>query len=119
MVVKYQVIFINLDNAYNISTGVFTVPRSGVYVLALTAYSDAGAPGALLAASVRLRKNGLVIAALSEYNMQDQEDSATIVLAIKMQAGDTVDVTLPAGCFLCDGNSHYNTFSGFLLYATE
>jgi hypothetical protein len=26
---------------------------------------------------------------------------------------------LPIGCFLCDEQSHYNTFTGFLLYATD
>lgn len=109
----------NLGDSYNASTGTFTVSRSGVYALALTMYSDAGAPGALLAACVRLRKNGQVIAALSEYNMQDQEDSATTILAMQMQAGDKVDVILPSGCYLCDDNSHFNTFSGFLLYATD
>ncbi|XP_060754101.1 cerebellin 20 isoform X2 [Neoarius graeffei] len=118
-VVKYQTIFINLGDRYNASTGTFTVARSGVYVLALTVYSDAGAPGALLAACVRLRKNGQVIAALREYNMQDQEDSATTVLAIQMRTGDKVDVILPSGCYLCDDDSHFNTFSGFLLYATD
>ncbi|XP_066521652.1 cerebellin 20 [Hoplias malabaricus] len=118
-VVKYQVVFINMGDGYNINTGVFTVPRSGVYVLALTAYSDSGAPGALLAACVRLRRNGIVIAALSENNAQDQEDSATLVLTTQMQAGDSVDVVLPITCFLCDDNSHYNTFTGFLLYATD
>ncbi|XP_046718872.1 cerebellin 20 [Silurus meridionalis] len=118
-VVKYQSIFINLGDGYNASTGIFTVPRSGVYALALTVYSDAGAPGALLAACARLRKNGRVIAALSEYNTQDQEDSATIVMAMQMQTGDKLDVILPSGCYLCDDNSHFNTFSSFLLYATD
>ncbi|KAI4901363.1 hypothetical protein NFI96_014157, partial [Prochilodus magdalenae] len=119
MVVKYQSVFINLGDGYNVSTGTFTVPRSGVYALALTAYSDAGSAGALLAACARLRKNTRVIAALSENNTQDQEDSATVVLALQLQAGDKVDVLLPANCFLCDDNSHYNTFSGFLLYSTD
>lgn len=119
MVVKYQSVFINLGDGYNVSTGVFTVPRSGVYALALTVYSDAGANGALLAACGRLQRNGRAIAALREYNTQDQEDSATMVLAVQMQAGDKVNVILPATCFLCDDNSHYNTFTGFLLYATD
>ncbi|KAL7848968.1 hypothetical protein SRHO_G00205910 [Serrasalmus rhombeus] len=119
VVVQYQSVFINLGDGYNVSTGVFTVPRSGVYALALTVYSDAGAAGVLLAACGRMRRNGRVIAALNEYNTQDQEDSATVVLAVQMQAGDKVDVILPATCYLCDDNSHYNTFSGFLLYATD
>ncbi|KAG9265040.1 complement C1q-like protein 4 [Astyanax mexicanus] len=119
VVVKYQSVFINLGDGYNAATGVFTVPRSGVYALALTVYSDAGAAGALLAACGRIRRNGRQIASLSEMNTQDQEDSATVVLAVQLQAGDKVDVILPAPCYLCDDNSHYNTFSGFLLYATD
>ncbi|XP_046891633.1 cerebellin 20 isoform X2 [Hypomesus transpacificus] len=77
----YTHIFINLGNGYNVNTGVFTVPRSGVYSL--------------------------------------EEDSATVVLAVQLSAGDTVSVTLPAGCYLCDNQNHYNTFTGFLLYATD
>ncbi|KAJ7990213.1 hypothetical protein DPEC_G00297980 [Dallia pectoralis] len=117
--IVYQHIFINLGNGYNNLTGVFTVPRSGVYSLALTVYSDAGAPGASLAACAGMVLNGRQLAALSETNMQDQEDSTSAVLAVQLQAGDKVWVNLPAGCFLCDDQTHYNTFTGFLLYSTD
>lgn len=117
--ITYEHIFINLGNGYDASTGIFTVPRSGVYNLALTIYSDAGSPGNTLAACAGLQVNGQLVAGPSEKNMQDQEDSATIVLAVHLQAGDRVSVNLPIGCFLCDDSSHYNTFSGFLLYATD
>lgn len=115
----YEHIFINLGDGYSAETGIFTVPRSGVYSLALTVYSDAGSPGNTLAACASLRVNGQVVAGPREKNMQDQEDSATIVVALHLQAGDQVAVNLPIGCFLCDDNSHYNTFTGFLLYATD
>lgn len=118
-VVKYGSVFINLGDGYNTTTGVFVAPRSGVYNLALTVYSDSGAPGARLAACVRLRLNGRTLAAPSENNFQDEEDSASVVIAVQLRAGDAVDVALPAGCFLCDDISHYNTFTGFLLYATD
>uniref|UniRef100_A0A4W6DS92 Uncharacterized protein n=1 Tax=Lates calcarifer TaxID=8187 RepID=A0A4W6DS92_LATCA len=58
------------------------------------------------------------VAGSSEQNNHDQEDSSTIVLALQLNVGDRVDINLPPGCFLCD-DSHYNTFSGFLLYPTE
>ncbi|XP_026861669.2 cerebellin 20 [Electrophorus electricus] len=119
IVVRYQSIFLNLGDGYNVSTGTFTVPRSGIYVFALTVYSTAGAPGSSLAACAHLRKNGVMMAGLREINNQDHEDSATVVLAKQMDAGDLVDVILPASCFLCDDNSHYNTFTGFLLYVTD
>lgn len=118
-IVKYKSVFINLGDGYSTSTGTFVAPRSGVYNLALTVYSDAGAPGARLAACARLRLNGRTLAALSENNLQDQEDSVSAVLAVQLRAGDAVDVALPAGCFLCDDNNHYNTFTGFMLYATD
>ncbi|XP_071214536.1 cerebellin 20 [Salvelinus alpinus] len=117
--IVYQHIFVNLGEGYNNRTGIFTVPRSGVYSLALTVYSDSGAPGANLAACASLMVNGRQVAGCSEQNQQDQEDSTTTVMAVQLQAGDKLSVTLPIGCFLCDEQSHYNTFSGFLLYATD
>ncbi|XP_041919988.1 cerebellin 20 [Alosa sapidissima] len=117
--IRYEVVFLNLGAGYNTSTGIFTAPRAGVYSLALTVYSDAGSPGAILAACARLRRNGSVLAAPSENNTQDQEDSTSVTMAVQLNAGDRVDVTLPAGCFLCDSSSHFNTFTGFLLYATD
>ncbi|XP_034459744.1 C1q-related factor-like isoform X1 [Hippoglossus hippoglossus] len=117
--IAYKHVFINLGDSYSVDTGIFTVPRSGVYSLALTVYSDAGSPGNSLAACASLQVNGQVVAGPREQNMQDQEDSATIVVALHLSAGDIVAVNLPIGCFLCDDNSHYNTFTGFLLYATD
>ncbi|XP_039987161.1 cerebellin 20 [Xiphias gladius] len=117
--IVYKHVFINLGDGYSVDTGIFTVPRSGVYSLALTVYSDAGSPGNSLAACASLQINGRLVAGPREKNMQDQEDSATIVVALHLKAGDQVAVNLPIGCFLCDDNSHYNTFTGFLLYATD
>lgn len=117
--IPYKHVFINLGGGYNPDTGIFTVPRSGVYSLALTVYSDAGSPGNSLAACASLQVDGRVVSGPRERNMQDQEDSATIVVALHLRAGETVAVNLPIGCFLCDDNSHYNTFTGFLLYATD
>lgn len=117
--VTYSHIFMNLGGGYNQQTGVFTAPRAGTYSLALTVYSDAGSPGNTLAACAALHVNGQSVADLQEMNMQDQEDSATVVLAVHLSAGDRVSVHLPIGCFLCDNKSHYNTFSGLLLYATD
>ncbi|XP_034724047.1 complement C1q-like protein 4 [Etheostoma cragini] len=114
--VIYKHVFINLGNGYSVDTGIFTVPRSGVYSLALTVYSDSGSPGAKLAACASLLLNGQLVAGTREINMEDQEDSGTTVVALHLKAGDKVTVNLPAGCYLCDDSNHYNTFSAFLLY---
>jgi hypothetical protein len=112
-------VFINLGDGYAMSSGVFTVPRAGVYSLALTVYSDAGSAGNSLHACASLVVNDVVVVDTREKNMQDQEDSTTTVLAMQLNAGDRVSVILPIGCKLCDSNSHFNTFSGFLLYSTD
>ncbi|XP_055082075.1 complement C1q-like protein 4 [Periophthalmus magnuspinnatus] len=117
--VVYKHIFLNMGDNYDVSSGVFTVPRTGVYSLALTVYSDAGAPGNTLAACASLQVNGHLLAGPREFYMQDQEDSATTSIVVKLRQGEMVSVNLPIGCFLCDNKNHYNTFSGFLLYTTE
>ncbi|XP_047450520.1 cerebellin-3-like [Mugil cephalus] len=117
-IIVYKNVFLNKGGAYNMNTGIFTAPVSGVYSIALTIYSDAGSPGNLLAACVTLQVNGQAVAGAKELNTMDQEDSATIAVALQLTATDKVTVNLTKGCFLCD-DSNYNTFSAFLLYATQ
>ncbi|XP_026154155.1 C1q-related factor-like [Mastacembelus armatus] len=116
--VIYKYVFINLGGNYNIQTGIFTVPRSGVYSLSVTIYGIAFSVSTL-ATCANLQVNNQVVATLSEQNGQDLEDSATAVVAVSLKAGDQVAVNLLRGCFICDNSSRYNTFTGFLLYATD
>ncbi|KAI3354549.1 hypothetical protein L3Q82_019059, partial [Scortum barcoo] len=115
----YRHVFLNLGGGYDVATGTFTVPRSGVYSLAVTIYSRGSASGATMDACANLQVNGQAVYKLSEKNSQDPEDSATVVMAMKLSAMDQVAVSLPKGCLVCDDNNHFNTFTGFLLYATD
>lgn len=115
-VVPFKHAFLNLGDGYNSTTGIFTVPHAGLYSLALTVYSDAGTPGGKLVACAGLQVNGQVVAAASEKNNLDHEDSSSAAVALHLKAGDRVAVFLPPGCSLCDDSSHFNTFSAFLLY---
>lgn len=119
-IVMYKHVLTNLGNVYQPSSGVFTAPRSGIYYLALTAYSDAGIPNAPLAICVQLVRNMVVEVALSERYNEDQEDSISTSLLLHLQNGDNVFVQLVKDCFLCDDdNSFYNTFTGYLVYPTD
>ncbi|KAK0135375.1 Complement C1q-like protein 2 [Merluccius polli] len=117
--IVYKHIFLNMGGNYNPNNGIFTAPLSGVYSLSLTVYSDSGSEGTELAACATLKVNGVAVSVLKDMNAQDQEDSTTSVVALHLTAGDKVYVTLPKNCYLCDDNSHYNTFTGFLLYTSE
>ncbi|KAJ8403746.1 hypothetical protein AAFF_G00346140 [Aldrovandia affinis] len=119
MNVLYQVIFLNLGGGYDSTTGVFTVDAIGRVQ-----------PGAhrvqrLWRARVRsyacalLQVNGEILASANDHNAQDQEDSASIAVAVQLSTGDQVSVLMPAHCYLCGDWNHYNTFTGILLYPTD
>lgn len=116
--IVYKHVFINLGDSYNLQTGVFTVPRSGVYSLTVTIYGIT-VPGGTLSTCANLQVNGRVASTLFEQNGQDIEDSSSGVVAMQLKAGDQVAVNLIKGCFICDNQNHYNTFTGYLLYATD
>nr|XP_020441646.1 C1q-related factor-like [Monopterus albus] len=114
----YKHVFINLGGSYNVQTGIFTVPHAGVYSLTITIYAIVTG-GNTLASCANLQVNGQVVAVVTEQTGRDLEDSATAVVALPLKAGDQVSVKLLKGCLICDNSSHYNTFTGFLLYATD
>uniref|UniRef100_A0A3Q0RUJ7 Cerebellin 20 n=1 Tax=Amphilophus citrinellus TaxID=61819 RepID=A0A3Q0RUJ7_AMPCI len=115
-IIKYKHIFINLGDGYNAETGIFTVPRSGVYSLSVTIY---GTARLILNNCATLQVNNQNVAELTEKNGQDLEDSNTAVVAVQLKAGDRVSVKLLQGCSINDDFNHYNTFTGFLLYASD
>lgn len=115
-IIKYKHVFINLGDGYNVETGIFTVPRSGVYSLSITVYSSARVT---LSNCVTLQVNGENVAEAIERSGQDLEDSTSVVVAVQLNAGDQLSVRLLQGCSLSDDINHYNTFTGFLLYASD
>ncbi|XP_061576494.1 complement C1q and tumor necrosis factor-related protein 9-like [Cololabis saira] len=114
--IPYKHVFINLGDSYDAQTGIFTVPRSGVYSFAVTIYSYTARAQK---ACANLQVNGRAVAELTERNGEDSEDSNSVVAAVQLEAGDWVAVGLLRGCDLCDNSKHFNTFTGFLLYATD
>ncbi|XP_067363964.1 complement C1q-like protein 2 [Channa argus] len=116
--ITYKHVLINLGGSYNMQTGMVNVPRTGVYSLTVTIYGK-GLSGGTLSTCANLQVNGKVVSSIFEQNGQDLEDSSSSVVTVALKAGDQVAVNLTKGCFICDNNSHYNTFTGFLLYATD
>ncbi|KAM7399671.1 hypothetical protein PAMP_018919 [Pampus punctatissimus] len=117
--IVYKHVFLNLGGGYDVQTGIFTVPRSGVYSFAVTVYGNAALFGGKLSSCATVQVNMQEVATLLEKSGLDLEDSATVFLAMKLNAGDQVAVNLLKECSICDNNNHYNTFTGFLLYSTD
>ncbi|XP_078023650.1 uncharacterized protein LOC144462873 [Epinephelus lanceolatus] len=117
-IITYKHVFINWHNVYSTDTGIFTVRSSGVYSIAVTIYTPRSA-GTITGACAYLQLNGMDVAVLFEQENHDLQDSFTVVVTLELRAGDQMAVLLTARCFICDNTSRFNTFTGFLLYATD
>ncbi|XP_034557456.1 complement C1q-like protein 4 [Notolabrus celidotus] len=119
VIIFYNYTFINIGDSYNASTGIFTVPRSGVYSLAISLYGH-HSPGDTSTTCANLQVNGKTMSSLPKtQGHEDKEDSSTVVMAVRLEAGDELAVSLPKGCVVCDKSGHMTAFTGCLLYATD
>ncbi|XP_061126926.1 complement C1q tumor necrosis factor-related protein 3-like [Syngnathus typhle] len=97
----------NVGNGYDSNTGIFTAPIKGLYFVTFTGAS--GSEGGLNAA---VMKDGVNMFAI--YDNQNKFSSATNSMALKLNAGDKLWVTLWANKRIFD-QSRLSTFSGFLI----
>ncbi|KAK6471554.1 complement C1q-like protein 3 [Huso huso] len=108
----YKKVFTNIGNCYNPSTGIFTVMVKGVYYFRFSAYND-GTPNT----NAAMFKNSERIVSIWDTVGEDNEDSASNGAVLELQVGDSVYISLHAQRVVYDDINHYNTFSGFLLFA--
>ncbi|XP_077566722.1 complement C1q tumor necrosis factor-related protein 3-like isoform X2 [Stigmatopora nigra] len=99
----------NVGGGYDIDTGVFTAPVKGLYFVTFTGASpDNGRMNAAV------MKNGVNMFAL--FDNKNSASSATNGMALELDGGDKVSVTLWANMVVYD-QSRLSTFSGFLVAA--
>ncbi|XP_056140069.1 cerebellin 18 [Lampris incognitus] len=117
--IPYTSIILNQGYGYNPTLGIFTAPRSGIYVFSFTAYSNVGDPEGRLYHKVQLMKNGQVVASMWEDNREDMEDSGTQVVLVALRRGGQAYMQLLSGRNLCGDTRGDNIFSGHFLYPYE
>uniref|UniRef100_A0A674NWJ2 Cerebellin 17 n=1 Tax=Takifugu rubripes TaxID=31033 RepID=A0A674NWJ2_TAKRU len=108
---KYQKVFTNIGQAYNINTGYFTAPVKGAYYFQFTLAGfqsfDTG---------VYVIKNGQIFMYNVEYKRTYNPEYITNSLILELQPGDTVSLVLPRGHSTFDNPNNLSTFSGSLLF---
>ncbi|XP_055081992.1 cerebellin-1-like [Periophthalmus magnuspinnatus] len=112
--VLYNLVRVNLGNNYTPTNGEFIAPRKGVYSFAITMYNLGR-----YKSCASLMVNGNLKYTLMEKATSDTQDSASVSLTLALEAGDVVYVEQPAGCVMCAHDNLYNTYTGYLLYATD
>ncbi|XP_022523723.2 uncharacterized protein LOC111191895 [Astyanax mexicanus] len=105
----YKHIFINIGNAYNPATGIFTAPVKGVYKFQISLHG-------LGSSGVALYKNEQLMAGTYASEPQGRFSSSNRV-SLLLEAGDVVSPKLCANSKLFDDYYHHNTFSGQMLFS--
>jgi hypothetical protein len=105
----------------NLTTGIFTAPRPGIYFFSFTGMAAYPASSSLVRLGVSLYLNGdeIGMGYVSESNtVTYQESQMTVQSTLNLQKGDQVwsgISSLSSGSYLAESSSHFTHFNGFML----
>lgn len=113
IVIKFDQVDLNLGNAYQGTSGIFTAPENGTYLFSMVIGNPAGNPGAFF-----MRKNGVGMAyAIAGHTTGWNIGGVTTVAALI--TGDQVWVTGEGHVAGAYPTARYHTsFSGVLVHAS-
>jgi hypothetical protein len=112
---------VNEGNAMNLTSGVFTAPRPGIYFFSFTGLAQFPASSSLVRLGVSLNLNGGLIGSgyVEEANTADHQYSPlTLQSTLNLKSGDQVWVTIDyqsSGAYLIDNSVHHTHFTGWML----
>ena len=113
--IPYDTAPINMGNAMNISTGIFTAPRKGVYFFVFTGITVWETTGNSVL-RIGLKKNNYYVAfGYTNGANNDAYETFAFNCMLNLEAGDLVwaEINAATNVFLFDGL--YDNFSGWLL----
>uniref|UniRef100_A0A8D0A884 C1q domain-containing protein n=1 Tax=Sander lucioperca TaxID=283035 RepID=A0A8D0A884_SANLU len=102
----------NIGRAYNQTAGVFTAPVRGLYFFSFTAADYLKGYMGLY-----LYRNNQPILFNLDLNDHGGYASTSNAIALQLEEGDKVRLSLPASYRLYDDSRNFSVFSGFLLFA--
>lgn len=109
--IKFSSVETNIGDGYNSKTGVFTAPRTGVYVF----YSHILTKGGYHIIETALTVNGDTKLWLYSAGHSSAHGSGSNMLVIRLKQGDKVKMVIPNGSRPFYIHHVWSTFSGFLL----
>lgn len=107
-IIPWELERLNIGGAMNLTTGVFRVPRDGIYYFSYT-----GVTNTWSGLEVYFRLDGQQHA-MAYVSMTDKHMTASLQITHKLKRGNRVDLFLSKGA-LYEFNGHHSQFTGLLL----
>ena len=105
--IPYDVEVLNIGKAINLTTGIFTVPTRGRYLIIASAVSNVNSE-----TRVQLRVNRAV---LTESFGVASGDQMPISITLQLNEGDVVDTFLSTGGLNSNNDERFSQFSAILV----
>ena len=109
LVIPWQSARLNVGNAMNLTTGVFTAPHNGVYHFAFTAIKDNQYN---FDTHIYLRLNGEIVG--SAFATVQIFSTSALHSTLQLNKGDRIDLWLMRGGLFDDSTYHHTLFSGWM-----
>jgi hypothetical protein len=111
---------VNEGNAMNLTSGIFTAPRPGIYFFSFTGTANFPASSSFVRLGVSLYLNGDRIGTgwVEESNtFANQNNQVTLQSTLNLKKDDQVWVAIyyQTGANLLDNSDHFTHFTGFML----
>ncbi len=112
---------VNEGNAIDLTSGIFTAPRPGIYFFSFTGNADFPASSSYVQLGVKLYLNGGLIGwgyVEESNNVAGQNSPLTLQSTLNLKSGDQVWVEISdqsTGAFLYDSGYHFTHFTGWML----
>jgi hypothetical protein len=119
--IPFELARVNEGNAMNLTSGIFTAPRPGIYFFSFTglAYFPVSSSSVYLRVELLLNGGLIGLGYVEESNtVAFHLSPLTLQSQLNLKSGDQVSLRFggrSTGTYLYDDQYHYNHFTGFML----
>lgn len=109
-IITFQLEVLNIGNAMNLSSGIFTAPVGGIYHFEFCGTKDNSETQLVIFMEV----NGAHVGAAQTSGLKPMSLNINLAVSLRLKLGDRVNLYKSSG-ILFDSNSHFTHFSGWLV----
>uniref|UniRef100_A0A3B3UDT9 Cerebellin-4-like n=1 Tax=Poecilia latipinna TaxID=48699 RepID=A0A3B3UDT9_9TELE len=106
----YKKVYVN-TGSFNVGTGIFTAPVTGVYYFSFSGHNHSSKPMGL-----QLMKNGQQMVTVYNHVAGNRHETATNGMTLQLEVGDQVYMRLMQNTWIIDNSNDHSTFIGHLLF---